>query len=66
LKDSPLQKSIYFGSNAPACIPSLQQQNDAGSAIAEQFACLPISSVPKKKTIWHIPRNEKERSCTAR
>jgi len=49
LKDSPLQKYYCLGSKAPAYIISVEQNNDAGVAIAEQFACLPTSSVPKKQ-----------------
>jgi len=52
LKDSPLQKLMCCGSNAPAYIRDVQQESDADTA-AEQllcvvFACLPTSSVPKK------------------
>jgi hypothetical protein len=46
-KNSPPQKSIRFGRNAAACINFMQKQNDASCAAAEQFACLPIPSVPK-------------------
>lgn len=50
LKDSPLQKSICFGSDAPAY---------AGSAIAKQVTCLPTSLVLKRtaRTFRVLKRN---------
>jgi len=48
LKDSPLQKLMCCGSNAPAYIRDVQQENDADTAAEQLFACLPTSSVPKK------------------
>jgi hypothetical protein len=65
LKDSPLQKLMCCGSNAPAYIRDVQQENDADTAAEQLFACLPTSSVPKKKHFSTFRILKKERSCTA-
>jgi hypothetical protein len=46
-KNSPPQKSIRFGRTGAASIHFMQKQKDASCATAEQFACLPIPSVPR-------------------